>query len=66
MELLITTKNVYGNELIYPACPKSKLFCELLGTKTLTRNQCLKISALGYTFRVITANQSILNGITNK
>jgi hypothetical protein len=49
MQIIITVKNVYGNELVYPVCPKAKLFAELAGSKTLTHSALVKIEALGYT-----------------
>jgi hypothetical protein len=33
----------------YPACPQSKLFCELTGTKTLTKSALQTIQRLGFT-----------------
>ena len=53
MTIQVTIKNVYGNETIYPACEKSKLFARLAGHKTLTRADIETIKALGYTFEVI-------------
>jgi hypothetical protein len=32
----------------YPACPQSKLFCDLTGTKTLTRAALETIKKLGF------------------
>lgn len=32
----VSIRNVYGNELIYPACDKSRAFAKLKGQKTLT------------------------------
>lgn len=49
MQIIVTIKNVYGNELVYPVCPKARLFAEMVGTKTLTPHQLTKIEALGYT-----------------
>ena len=54
MTLVIQVKNVYGNTLIYPACDKSRLFCQLMGTKTLTDLSVSVIKQLGYDFQVET------------
>jgi hypothetical protein len=49
MEILVDVKNVYGQELVYPICPKAKLFAEMVGTKTLTKQVLAHIRKLGYT-----------------
>ena len=38
--IYVTIKNVYGNDLIYPACDDSNVFAELIGQKTLTTSDC--------------------------
>ena len=48
MELLITTKNIYGNPLMYPANLTAKLFAELLGKKTFNVDDLININKLGY------------------
>tara|TARA_R110001606_G_C15001334_1_gene607147 strand:+ start:254 stop:499 length:246 start_codon:yes stop_codon:yes gene_type:complete len=40
--------DISGNEVIYPACEHSRLFAEIAGTKTLTRETIEKIKSLGY------------------
>lgn len=50
--LKVEIKQNYGNQLIYPACSQSKIFCELLNTKTLTQSAIDKIKQLGFTFEV--------------
>lgn len=59
MKLKVTVKNVYGNELIYPACEKASLFCEIAGKKTFTSYEISKIKALGYEFEVVTGRSSL-------
>ncbi len=49
MTMTIKIKNVYGNELVYPADETAKKFADLLGTKTLPHWALCKIEALGYT-----------------
>lgn len=46
--IFVTVKNVYGNELIYPACDDSRKFAELMGKKTLSTNDLRGIKSLGY------------------
>ena len=48
MEIKVKLKNVYGQDLVYPACSKSKLFAEIAGTTTLTPETLSKIMFLGY------------------
>lgn len=51
-EIIVQIKSVYGNEVIYPVCEHSKLFAELAGTKTLTKQAVNVIKNLGYTVTV--------------
>jgi hypothetical protein len=44
----VTIKKVYGNRVIYPACPVSRDFARIAGTKTLTADTLRRIRALGY------------------
>lgn len=46
--IMVTTRTVYGNAVIYPACDQSRVFAALAGTKTLTLQSLKKIKALGY------------------
>jgi hypothetical protein len=48
MILYVKIKNVYGNELMYPDCPNSKLICDLAGTKTITPALKSKLLSGGY------------------
>ena len=52
MKIIVSIKNVWGNELIYPICPKAKLLAELTGKVTLTPFAITKIKALGYEVEV--------------
>ncbi len=47
-EIIVQIKTVYGNEVIYPMCSDAKLFAELAGTKTLTKQAIYTIKNLGY------------------
>ena len=48
MELLVTKKNVYGIERVYPVCTKAKLFASIAGNKTLRPGVIELIKKLGY------------------
>lgn len=52
MTIKVRIKNVYGKEMIYPACPKAELFTALLGQETLTRTDINLIKQLGYAIEV--------------
>lgn len=49
MEIAVTFRNVYGNELIYPANDAAKLLAEIAGTKTLSRHAICLAERLGHT-----------------
>jgi hypothetical protein len=53
MDILITVKNVYGNDMVYPACDTARKFADLLNTKTLTPRALEIIKSLGYTVRTV-------------
>ena len=48
MKITIQIRSVYGNRRFYPMCEKSKLFCEMLQTVTLSQNSIECIKELGY------------------
>ena len=48
MNIQVTTKSVYCEVKIYPACNTSLLFARIAGTKTLTLDVLNTIKALGY------------------
>lgn len=52
MTITVQIKNVYGQEKIYPACDKAKLFASLKGQSTLTQSDIKHIKALGYTIEI--------------
>lgn len=43
----------YGQEVIRPVCPDAEMFCEIAGTKTLTRRMIHQIKSLGYRVEVV-------------
>tara|TARA_R110001606_G_scaffold130424_1_gene265822 strand:+ start:1019 stop:1255 length:237 start_codon:yes stop_codon:yes gene_type:complete len=48
MKILITVKEKYGNELLYPLCDTAKKVCELLGTKTIPKDKIKTLDSLGF------------------
>ena len=54
MELKVKVKNVWGQELVYPAYKLSRSFAALTQCKTLTPSAMNEIKSMGYTFTVET------------
>jgi hypothetical protein len=57
--LKVEIKNVYGKDLIYPACEDSEIFTQLIGQATLGsvdghHQEIELIKKLGYEIEVIT------------
>lgn len=52
MELTVKIKNVYGAELVYPACEKSEILAAFCGQKTFSPHHINKLKKLGYTLNV--------------
>lgn len=52
MNITVQIRTVYGNELIYPADNNARVFCFLMGKKTMSRQDISKIKELGYTINV--------------
>ena len=48
MELVVSKKNVYGVERVYPVFNKAKLFATISGNKTLLPEVIELIKKLGY------------------
>ena len=48
MNLIVSKKNVYGVERVYPVCNKAKLFARISGNKTLLPEDIELIKKLGY------------------
>ena len=48
MQLIVSKKNVYGIERVYPVCNKAKLFATISGNKTLLPEVIELIKKLGY------------------
>jgi hypothetical protein len=52
MTITVKIRNVYGNERIYPVCPKAATFARLAGTKTLSTYDIRAIKSLGFEVQV--------------
>lgn len=52
MELTVKIKQVYGQDLIYPACNVSQAICRVAGRKTLSHNDIELLKGVGFTFKV--------------
>ncbi len=48
MKLVVSKKNVYGVERVYPVCTKAKIFAAISGNKTLLPEVIEQIKKLGY------------------
>jgi hypothetical protein len=51
--LLVTIKNVYGTEMIYPANDAAHIFANIARQKTLSRDTLKNAKALGYDVQVM-------------
>jgi len=51
--ITVEQKNLYGNDLFYPACEKAKLFASIANTKTLGVTTIVLIKKLGYDFEIL-------------
>lgn len=50
--LIVEHKTVYGQDLIYPYCAQSKLFCKIANTETLPARVRVALKDAGYTFQI--------------
>ena len=50
--LIVTVKNVYGNELIYPANSVAQIFADIARQQTLSRETLRLAKSLGYTVEI--------------
>ena len=56
MKIDVYYKNVYGNDLCYPACYNAVVFTELARQKTLSTYTIAMIERLGYEVNVVAYN----------
>ena len=54
LDITVKSKNVYGNDLIYPVSKDAKMLCELAGTKTVTQQMIRLLYEKGYTITEVT------------
>lgn len=52
MEITVSIKNVYGQDLIYPACKVSQVLTLIKGSKTLSRIDIENLKRLDWTIKV--------------
>ena len=52
MHITVQVRNVYGNDLVYPADDQATLFARLINAKTFNAGQLGTIRALGYAVHV--------------
>ena len=50
--IVVEVRNNYGNQTVYPTCAVGKIFAEIAGSKTLTKETREGMKRLGYVFRV--------------
>lgn len=60
-EIFVKVKGVYGIDKVYPACDKSHLFADLIGTKTFTDYSLKLIRKLEYKITNITTLKDLNN-----
>ncbi len=54
MEIEVRVKKVYGHERFYPINEDSKIICELMNTKTFTKDQLIFCKDSGWSVSVKT------------
>ena len=47
-EVIVKVKNVYGNELVYPANDRARMFLNLTGKKTFSKAELKILQKVGY------------------
>jgi len=57
--ITVQIREVYGTQLVYPACPKSVLFAGIAKTKTLTMDTLYDIQRLGFEVKVETPTVTV-------
>lgn len=53
MEIKVTLGHQYGQRVVHPACDQSRLFCEMVGSKTMPARLIDQIKQLGYRVVVV-------------
>ena len=57
--VFVTIKNVYGREMVYPACAVTEIIASIAKTKTLSDNDLAAIKKLGYEIAYLNAVRTI-------
>ena len=55
----VIVKNVYGTDLVYPACHVSKALCAIAGSKTLSEKTMREAKKIGLIPQPLTPKVSI-------
>lgn len=63
MELRIKIKNIYGKETIYPVCDQAIGLAAFKGQKTFTENDIKSLKKLGYSFRIASDYQHLMENL---
>ena len=50
--ITIEIKTQYGQETLVPICDNARIFCDLAGTKTMTRRTLKLVTELGYKINI--------------
>ena len=50
--IVVEVRNNYGSQTVYPTCAVGKIFAEISGSKTLTKQTREAMKRLGYVFTV--------------
>ena len=53
LQITLKTKNVYGNDFIYPVCETSQKFANLINKKTFSNYDLKIIESLGYKITIL-------------
>ena len=48
IKVFVMVRNIYGRDLIYPACPVSEIIASIAKSKTLSDNDIAAMKKLGY------------------
>ena len=58
--LVVSVRNVYGNDMVYPVNETAKLFAKIAGTKTLRGETLMYAEALGFDIEQVIDEQARL------
>lgn len=53
IKVFVMVRNVYGREMVYPACPVTEIIASIAKTKTLSDNDLSAIRKLGYEIKIV-------------